>query len=95
MQEKISEKTFDGQSIYVGIDVHKKDWKITIMTNELSYKTFSSVPNAEKLNGYLKSNFPGATFYSAIGREDVIQQRVAEKCIKTKKASGFLMRLFD
>ncbi len=49
MQEKINEKTFEGQSIYVGIDVHKKDWKVTIMTAELSYKTFSSVPKAEKL----------------------------------------------
>ena len=65
MQEKISEKTFEGQSIYVGIDVHKKDWKVTIMTAELSYKTFSAVPIAEKLNAYLRSNFPGATYYSA------------------------------
>jgi transposase len=65
MQEKINEKTFEGQSIYVGIDVHKKDWKVTIMTHELSYKTFSSVPKAEKLGAYLKSNFPGATYYSA------------------------------
>jgi transposase len=65
MQEKISEKTFLSQSIYVGIDVHKKDWKVTIMTAELSYKTFSAVPQAEKLTAYLRSNFPGATYYSA------------------------------
>lgn len=65
MQEKINEKTFEGQSIYVGIDVHKKDWKVTIMTAELSYKTFSSVPKAEKLGAYLTNNFPGGTYYSA------------------------------
>jgi transposase len=65
MQQKINEKTFDGQSIYVGIDIHKKDWKVTIMTAELCYKTFSSVPKAEKLDAYLKSNFPGGTYYSA------------------------------
>jgi transposase len=65
MQEKINEKTFEGQSIYVGIDVHKKDWKVTIMTGELSYKTFSSVPRADKLGSYLRNNFPGATYYSA------------------------------
>lgn len=65
MQEKISEKTFEGQSIYVGIDVHKKDWKVTIMTSELSYKTFSAVPQADKLGAYLRNNFPGATYYSA------------------------------
>jgi transposase len=65
MQEKINEKTFEGQSIYVGIDVHKKDWKVTIMTDDLTYKTFSSVPIAEKLGVYLNKNFPGATYYSA------------------------------
>jgi transposase len=65
MQEKINQKTFEGQSIYVGIDVHKKDWKVSIMTSELSYKTFSSVPKAEKLSAYLKNTFPGATYYSA------------------------------
>jgi transposase len=65
MQEKISKKTFEGQSIYVGIDVHKKDWKVTIMTAELLYKTFSAVPRADKLDAYLRSNFPGATYYSA------------------------------
>lgn len=31
MQEKVNEKTFSGQSIYVGIDVHKKDWKVTVI----------------------------------------------------------------
>ena len=65
MQEKINEKTFEGQSIYVGIDVHKKDWKVTILTTELLYKTFSAVPQADKLGAYLRSNFPGATYYSA------------------------------
>lgn len=65
MQEKISEKTFEGQSIYIGIDVHKRDWKVTVMTAELSYRTFSAVPQTDKLGAYLKSNFPGATYYSA------------------------------
>ena len=38
MQQKINEKTFEGQSIYVGIDVHKKDWIVAIMTAEVSGK---------------------------------------------------------
>jgi transposase len=63
MQQKINEKTFEGQPIYVGIDVHKKDWKVTIMTAEVLYKTFSAVPQAEKLSSYLRTNFPGATYH--------------------------------
>jgi transposase len=65
MREKINEKTFDGQSIYVGIDVHKKSWKVSVMTKDLDYKTFSAVPQAEKLNSYLREHFPGAEYYTA------------------------------
>jgi transposase len=65
MQEKISEKTFAGQSIYVGIDVHRKNWKVSILTETLPYKTFSAPPDSDKLDAYLRSHFPGATFYSA------------------------------
>ena len=65
MNQKINEKTFNGQSIYVGIDVHKKDWKITVMTESILYKTFSAPPEAEKLSSYLTEHFPGAEYYSA------------------------------
>lgn len=65
MREKINEKTFEGQAIYVGIDVHLKSWKVSIMTQEKDYKTFSAVPQADKLSSYLKENFPGADYYSA------------------------------
>lgn len=65
MREKISEKSFEGQSIYVGIDVHLKSWKVSVMTENLTYKTFSSPAEAEKLGSYLRRHFPGATFHSA------------------------------
>jgi len=65
MQQKISEKDFSGQSIYIGLDVHRKAWKVSVMTETLMYKTFSSPPVAEKLGNYLRNHFPGATYYSA------------------------------
>ena len=65
MRQKINEKTFEGQSIYVGIDVHKKSWKVSVMTKDLHYKTFSAVPEAEKLSNYLRDHFPGAKYYTA------------------------------
>lgn len=65
MREKVNEKTFAGQSIYVGIDVHKKDWKVSVMTEKIHYKTFSAPPVADKLDNYLRENFPGATYLSA------------------------------
>jgi hypothetical protein len=30
MQVQVKEKLFEGQSIYVGIDYHKKSWTVSI-----------------------------------------------------------------
>jgi transposase len=56
---------FNGQNIYVGFDVHLKSWKVTIMTERLTHKTFSQDPKPEVLHHYLTKNFPGANYYSA------------------------------
>ncbi len=65
MREKISEKSFADQSIYVGIDVHLKSWKVSVMTENLTFKTFAAPTDTEKLLNYLTRNFPGAMFQSA------------------------------
>lgn len=65
MREKINEKTFQGQSIYIGIDVHRKDFKVSIMAGSVFYKTFSSPPQAGVIVNYLHNNFPGANYFSA------------------------------
>lgn len=51
---------FEGQNIYVGIDVHLKSWKITLYSEEFELKTFSQVPSAIQLARHLKRNYPGA-----------------------------------
>jgi Transposase and inactivated derivatives len=56
---------FNGQDIYVGFDVHKKDWKVTIMSDKLVHKTFSQPPKPEVLVQYLTKNFPGAHYHTA------------------------------
>lgn len=64
MQLKVSENTFSGQSIYVGIDVHKDSWKVSIMGENTFYKTLSAVPRVDRLSGYLREHFPGASYYT-------------------------------
>jgi transposase len=59
------ELNFKGQNIYCGIDTHLKDWKVTIMTETVTHKTFSQDPDPEILVNYLRRNFPGAAYYSA------------------------------
>jgi len=65
MQTKSTTISFKGQNIYAGIDVHLKEWKVTIMVEDRFHKTFSQNPNAETLWKYLQKNFPGANYYTA------------------------------
>jgi transposase len=65
MQTKVNEKLFDGQSIYVGIDCHKKNWTVTILGEQYEHKTMSQNPDPDILASYLRRNFPGAD-YSAV-----------------------------
>lgn len=62
MRTKVNEKTFDGQKLYVGIDVHKKSWKVTVLSDQYEHKTMSQNPDAKLLAGYLHRHFPGATY---------------------------------
>lgn len=65
MHTKVNESTFAGQPIYVGIDVHLKSWRVTVMAGDIHCKTFSAPPQADKLANFLRENYPGADYYSA------------------------------
>ncbi len=61
---KSSRVDFTGQTIYVGLDVHKKSWSVSIFTKYGEYKTFSQPPEAGALIQYLQRYFPGAQYHS-------------------------------
>ena len=64
MQRK--EISFKGQTIYVGIDVHKTTWAVTVMTAAGNYeKKFSQPASPQKLFENLKKNYPDATYEAA------------------------------
>lgn len=56
---------FSNQNVYVGFDVHLKDWKVSVLVDEIHHKTFSQDPSPEILYRYLEKNFPGANYHSA------------------------------
>lgn len=62
MQPKVNENLFEGQNFYVGIDVHKKSWKVTILSELYEHKTFSQDPSPEILASYLHKTFPKGTY---------------------------------
>ena len=40
---------FSGMNVYVGIDVHKKSWSVTILTDGMEHRTYNQPPSADVL----------------------------------------------
>jgi transposase len=55
-----TKQRFTDQSLFVGIDVHKKQWSVSIYSAELHHKTFSQPPDPRALKSYLDQHFAGA-----------------------------------
>lgn len=60
-QKKLS---FEDTAIYIGIDVHKKSWTVSIYLEEFEHKTFSQPPEPVVLKNYLHSHFPKGVYYA-------------------------------
>lgn len=65
MHTQSNKLNFEGQKVFVGIDVHLKSWNVSIFTEHFHHKTFNAPPEAEALKEYLSHNFPNAEYYSA------------------------------
>jgi transposase len=61
-QRQFTNLDFEGQNIYVGIDTHKKDWRIALYHDEVVLKNFTQPSKPELLEKQLKKNYPGANF---------------------------------
>jgi len=64
MKSKNNKLDFTGQIIYIGLDVHKKSWTVTIYYMGIILRTMSMPPIPEKLAGYLRKNYPNARYQS-------------------------------
>ena len=55
---------FSNQKFFIGIDVHKKNWTVTIQSNQIQLNTFSMDPSVEQLVDYMHRRYPGGDYYS-------------------------------
>ena len=55
----------DRQNIYVGLDVHKKNWGVSILGEQLEHKTFMQSAEPAQLSKYLEKHFPDSNYYAA------------------------------
>jgi len=64
MQTQVKTFDFAGQNIYAGIDVHKKNWRVSIYSEQLYHKSFHQPADPKALYHYLSKHFPNASFHS-------------------------------
>lgn len=65
MLKQNSKLSFKDQTIYVGLDIAKKSWNVTILVEQMFHKTFTQSPVPEVLAAYLNRNFPDAHYLCA------------------------------
>ena len=60
--KQIKKLDFSGETIFCGIDVHKKSWKVNARSKAMELKSFSQNPSTRDLTNYLKRNYPSAAY---------------------------------
>lgn len=64
MRTKTNTLDFGGQTFNVGIDVHKRNWKVAVRSNGVVFKKMTVDPSPPVLYKTLTNAFPGAKFNS-------------------------------
>ena len=64
---------FTGKILYVGIDIHQKDWQVAVVHDQVCLGNHRMGANADKLIAHLTTRYPGAIF----------------KCVYESSAWGF------
>jgi transposase len=62
MKRQVKELDFSGETIYVGIDVHLKSWKVATALENCLQKVFSQEPSPKNLVKYLHKHYPNGTY---------------------------------
>lgn len=62
--DKVNKLNFSGKRFYIGLDVHKRHWVVTIRCERIVVATFSMNPSPVELKNYLEKHFPGGLYFS-------------------------------
>lgn len=63
VDQNVTKIDFSDKHLFVGIDMHKRNWVVTIRTFTLELRTFSMDPFPGKLDTLLHRDYPGGTFH--------------------------------
>lgn len=62
-EKGIEVKNYNGKKIYIGLDVHKKGWQVSIRIDNREIENYSMDPDPDQLYRSLKRKYPGAIYY--------------------------------
>ena len=55
---------FAGQAFHLGLDIHDRNWRVTIRNNGMELKTYLANPSAKALADKMNREYPGGTYFS-------------------------------
>lgn len=64
MERKNNELNFSKQKFFIGLDVHKQSWTVTVRGGNLELETYRMNPSAEELSVHMKRKYPNGDYYS-------------------------------
>ena len=65
MPTQSSSKKLDSQNVYIGIDVHLRQWNVCIYQGGIRRRPFQQSPSVKALLSHLRANYPGMIYHSA------------------------------
>lgn len=65
MSNQSYEENSKVQNVYIGLDVHLKQWHVCIIQGDIVRKPFMQAPTAAALLSHLQRNYPDMKYYSA------------------------------
>lgn len=63
MDHQYVQPDYSGQHLFIGLDVHKKNWVVSIRYNHMTLKTFSMDSSPKKLAEHMKRHYPGGIYH--------------------------------
>jgi len=57
--------SFENQTVYVGLDVHKRSWNASLFLNDQYLRNVHQPPSPQALYKFLQTNYPGADYECA------------------------------
>jgi len=66
MQTQVTKRLdFFGKKVSIGLEVHKKSWRVTVLVDGIEHRIFNQPPEPQRLVNYLHRMFPNGEYQSA------------------------------